>query len=111
MYPTSLTPFVWQARALVVGRVVSADEDPLDGVDPDLLTVSRGMKAVLEQMSKKKKKKKKRGANKWQPFRSSSIYLLSVYLSILPSIYRSIQLKPGNPTLYFCYESKPLFNT
>ena len=100
MYPTSLTPFVWQARALVVGRVVSADEDPLDGVDPDLLTVSRGMKAVLEQMSKKKKKKKKRGANKWQPFRSSSIFL-SIHLSIHLSINRSIQLKPGHPTLYF----------
>ena len=42
-----------------------------------------------------------------------SIYLyiyLSLYLSIFLSNYLTV-LTAGHPTLYFCYKSKPLFNT
>jgi hypothetical protein len=39
--------------------------DPLEGIDPSLLAVSRGLAGIHGF----KKKKKKRGPNKWMPFR------------------------------------------
>lgn len=55
-----------KARAAVLEAVVEGAEDPLEGVEPHLLQVSRGLQLVAEH---RRKKKKKRGASKWQPFR------------------------------------------
>ena len=60
--------FLIKARVKVLEAVVSGADDPLEGVDSDLLVVSRGMQNVLDQ-AERKKKKKKRGPKKWQPFR------------------------------------------
>ena len=60
--------FLIKARAKVLEAVVSGVDDPLEGVDSDLLVVSRGMQNVLDQ-AERKKKKKKRGPKKSQPFR------------------------------------------
>jgi hypothetical protein len=45
--------------------------DPLEAIDPALLTVSRGLAGIHGF----KKKKKKRGPNKWMPFRYKYRYL------------------------------------
>merc|ERR1712240_472318 len=60
------------ARAKVLAAVGRGDgvANALLGVEANLLTVVRGLGAVVENRRvEKKKKKKKRGPNKWMPFR------------------------------------------
>merc|ERR1712130_305797 len=60
------------ARAKVLAAVGRGDgvANALLGVEASLLTVLRGLGAVVENRRvEKKKKKKKRGPNKWMPFR------------------------------------------
>ena len=59
-----------QARATVLQRLAAGGREGdvdalLEGIDPSLLTVARGLAGIHGF----KKKKKKRGPNKWMPFR------------------------------------------
>merc|ERR1712025_51701 len=70
--PGDLSVDQLSARAKVLAAVGRGDgvANALLGVEANLLTVVRGLGAVVENRRvEKKKKKKKRGPNKWMPFR------------------------------------------
>jgi len=71
--PGDLSVDQLSARAKVLAAVGRGDgvANALLSVEANLLTVVRGLGAVVENrnVEKKKKKKKKRGPNKWMPFR------------------------------------------